>query len=74
MQLNDLNQKGSGVIGIQSTNGVIFDTIVYGEKTPHAWMAGSDTHKRSQNHGGQKEELAKAGLFLQRLINFCFLI
>ena len=59
VQLNDLNQKGSGVIGIQSTNGVIFDTIVYGEKTPHAWMAGSDTHKRSQNHGGQKEELAK---------------
>ena len=59
VQLNDLNQKGSGVIGIQSTNGVIFDSIVYGEKTPQAWMAGSDTHKRSQNHGGQKEEIAK---------------
>ena len=58
VQLNDLNQKGSGVIGIQSTNGVVFDSIVYGERTPQAWMAGSDTLKRSQKHDGEKEGLA----------------
>ena len=51
--------RGSGVIGIQSTNGVVFDSIVYGERTPQAWMAGSDTLKRSQKHDGEKEELAK---------------
>ncbi|MAB59588.1 MAG: hypothetical protein CMO46_03475 [Verrucomicrobiales bacterium] len=58
VQLNDLNQKGSGIIGIQSTNGVVFDSIVYGERTPQAWMAGSDTLKRSQKHDGEKEKLA----------------
>ena len=55
VQISDLNQKGSGVIGIQTTDGQIFDSIVYGEKSPQTWMAGSDTLKRSQGNDGPKE-------------------
>jgi hypothetical protein len=56
VQLNDLNQKASGIIGIQTTNGQIFDSIVFGEKSPQTWMAGSDTLKRSQGNDGPKEK------------------
>ena len=60
VQLNDLGQKGSGVIGIQSTDGQIFDSIVFGEKSPQTWMAGSDTLKRSQGNDGPKETEAQS--------------
>ena len=60
VQLNDLGQKGSGVIGIQSTDGQVFDSIVFGEKSPQTWMAGSDTLKRSQGNDGPKETEAQS--------------
>ena len=53
--LNGLDQRGGGVIGLQTTNGNDFDGIVYGERTARAWMSGSETFKRSQVHGGPAE-------------------
>ncbi|MCP4849628.1 MAG: DUF1553 domain-containing protein [Verrucomicrobiaceae bacterium] len=56
--IDGLDQRGGGVIGLQTTNGTNFDGIVYGERTPRAWMSGSETFKRSQVHGGPAESEA----------------
>ena len=49
VKLNDLEQQGGGVVGIQS--GIAanndFDSIVYGEKTQYHWWAGSSYFLRS---------------------------
>jgi hypothetical protein len=43
VKLNDLEQQGGGVVGIQSDPAISdnFDSIVYGEKTKYHWMTGS---------------------------------
>ena len=53
--LDDLDQKGGGVISLQTNDGLIFDAIVFGERTAKAWMAGSDHFRRSEVHGGPPE-------------------
>ncbi|MCH2060333.1 MAG: DUF1553 domain-containing protein [Verrucomicrobiales bacterium] len=56
--LKGLDQRGGGVIGLQTNDGNSFDSIVYGERSPRAWMSGSETFKRSQVHGGPAESEA----------------
>ncbi|MCH2024234.1 MAG: DUF1553 domain-containing protein [Verrucomicrobiales bacterium] len=58
VRLNGLDQRGGGVMGLQTTDGNTFDSIVYAERTPKAWMSGSDTFKRSEVHGGPEETTA----------------
>lgn len=58
VQLDTLNQKGGGVMSLQTNDGVIFDAIVFGERTAKAWMAGSNQFQRSQVHGGPPEAKA----------------
>jgi hypothetical protein len=41
VKLNDLEQQGGGVVGIQTAIRDDFDSIVYGEKTKYHWMTGS---------------------------------
>ncbi len=55
VQLDGLTQRGGGVISLQTSDGIIFDAIVYAERTAKAWMAGSDTFKRTQLHQGPEE-------------------
>ncbi|RCL39423.1 MAG: DUF1549 domain-containing protein [Verrucomicrobia bacterium] len=58
VQLETLEQKGGGVIGLQSNDGATFDSIVFGERTARAWMAGSNRFERSEVHGGAPEQEA----------------
>ena len=60
VQLADLTQQGGGVIGVESLNGVQFDAIVFGEREPARWMAGSNFFLRTESFQGPAEtEAAK---------------
>ncbi|MFM2093272.1 MAG: hypothetical protein RIS70_396 [Planctomycetota bacterium] len=53
--LANLDQRGGGVIGLDTPEGRFFDSIVFGELNPRHWMAGSDFFNRSQDPGGEAE-------------------
>jgi len=55
-----LEQAGGGVIGLESTDIHGFDSIVFAEREPRRWLAGSNFGQRSENVGGPEED-AKAG-------------
>jgi hypothetical protein len=56
--LQNLNQRGGSLVSLQTLNGNGFDAIVFGERTPRAWMAGSDGFRRSKLVGGPVESEA----------------
>ncbi len=58
VQLDNLQQRGGGVINIQTSNGVIFDAIVYGERDVQLWMPGSNGFVRTQTVDGPAETAA----------------
>ena len=58
VQLDTLDQSGGAAMSIQTRNGSIFDAIVYGERKPSEWMAGSDGFQRTQDFGGSREDSA----------------
>jgi beta-fructofuranosidase len=43
-----LQQRGGGVITVQTPGGSSFDSLVFGEISPGKWMAGSDGFNRTQ--------------------------
>lgn len=53
--LPTLTQQGGGVLTLESIGGGVFDSIVFAEKQPARWMAGSDNGVRSQNVAGIAE-------------------
>jgi len=56
----NLEQGGGGVLSVESQDGAIFDSIVFAEKEPRRWMAGSDSYRRGKNLKAP-EETAKPG-------------
>jgi len=58
VQLGGLDQKGGGVITVQTRDGVLFDSIVYAESQGRRWLAGSENHKRTDGFDGPKEKEA----------------
>ena len=48
IQLDNLTQQGGGALTVQSKTGSLFDAIVFGEKKPAHWVAGSDHFNRSE--------------------------
>ena len=58
VELSDLNQKGGGVIGIQSLDGSTFDTIVFAELETRRWMAGSNNLSRTKSFNAPEENEA----------------
>ena len=59
VQLATLDQSGGGVIGVQTTNGNQFDSIVFAEREPNRWMSGSEGYVRYQSfHGPEDTEVA----------------
>ena len=58
VRLGNLDQRGGGVMTIQSLDGVTFDSIVFGEMTPREWLAGSNNHRRSKRVNGPVESQA----------------
>lgn len=60
VQLPDLKQRGGGVISVQSIGGGLFDAIVFGEREPRRWMAGSNGFTRTKSFSGAQESEAAA--------------
>ena len=67
VSLSNLDQRGGGVIGLDTPKEQIFDSIVFGEINPGHWLAGSDFYHRSQDPGGTVET-AQPGEFIHIVI------
>jgi len=57
--VGDLEQKGGGVLSVQSLDGVRFDAIVFGEQQSRHWMAGSNVFQRTAPFNGPAETARK---------------
>ena len=55
VQLDNLSQGGGGVMTIMTPDGLQFDAIVFGEREPQRWMAGSANYARTQSFAGTPE-------------------
>lgn len=55
VQVDGLDQRGGGVISIQSADGARFDSIVFAEQMPRRWMAGSEFFARTKPFNGPEE-------------------
>jgi hypothetical protein len=55
VSLSRFDQGGGGVIGLQTFDGQSFDSIVYGEREPRRWLAGSNGFVRTKDVGGTDE-------------------
>ncbi len=58
VKLAHLNHRGGSSITIQTLGGNLFDAIVFGERSPKRWMAGSNSFRRTQSFGGPEESNA----------------
>jgi hypothetical protein len=58
VMLDNLDQRGGGVITAQDDRGAVFDSIVFAEKANRSWVPGSDNFKRSQLLAGPLEDEA----------------
>lgn len=58
VRLDNLEQRGGGVITIQTPDGRVFDSIVFGEKDPREWLAGSNNFARTESFQGPVENEA----------------
>lgn len=56
--LDNLEQRGGGCISVQTLNGNVFDAIVFGEREPKRWMAGSNGFVRTKSFSGTEETKA----------------
>ncbi|MEZ6049040.1 MAG: DUF1553 domain-containing protein [Planctomycetaceae bacterium] len=50
--LDNLEQQGGGVMTLQGTDGILFDSIVIGEIKPRQWLAGSNNFARTLDFQG----------------------
>ncbi len=57
--LDNLDQRGGGVLTVQSLDGLRFDAIVFGEREPKKWMAGSNGFVRTKSFTGIEEREAE---------------
>jgi hypothetical protein len=55
VSLATLRQSGGGAMSVQTLDGVVFDAIVFAEREPACWMAGSDNFARTQSFAGPPE-------------------
>ncbi len=58
VRLANLEQRGGGVITLQTRDGGVFDSIVFGERDPRQWMAGSNGFARTRPFVGPTESAA----------------
>jgi len=55
VMLDNLTQRGGGVMTVQEKDGGLFDALVFGEKSPQHWVAGSNYFERSELFDGTAE-------------------
>jgi hypothetical protein len=49
VSLPTLDQRGGGVISLETKDGRVFDAIAFGEREPRKWIAGSDSFHRTRD-------------------------
>lgn len=59
LKLDTLLQRGGGAVSVQTFDGSVFDAIVFGERDPGQWMAGSNNFRRTSSFGGPEEQDAQ---------------
>jgi hypothetical protein len=69
VKLDNLTQQGGGVMTVQALDGAVFDAIVFGERDPKQWLAGSDFFRRTTPFQGAVENDA-AGRFVHFAIAY----
>ncbi len=55
LTMSDFQQKAGGVMTVQEMGGNRFDSLVYAERRPGEWMAGSNNFQRTDDFGGAAE-------------------
>ncbi|MAS95624.1 MAG: hypothetical protein CMO55_20680 [Verrucomicrobiales bacterium] len=55
VQLDNLTQKGGGVMTVQNLGGNEFDSIVFAERKNGEWLSGSERHVRTLDFGAPAE-------------------
>lgn len=55
VKLDSLTQRGGGVMTLETPDGAVFDSIVFGEREPGQWLPGSDFFRRTQSLQGPAE-------------------
>ncbi len=55
LRLDHRNQTGGGAITLQTLDGTTFDSIVFAEREPNRWMAGSNGFVRTQSFQAPEE-------------------
>lgn len=58
VQLDSLEQSGGGIATLQVPGKDLFDSLVFAEREPARWMAGSNGFSRYQSFGASPEDLA----------------
>ena len=58
VMLDNVEQRGGGILTVQELDGGIFDALVFGEKEPQGWVAGSNNFKRTESFEGPPEQEA----------------
>ena len=56
VELETLDQRGGGVMTVQDARGTLFDSIVFAERRPLRWLAGSNRHVRTADFNGPDEK------------------
>ena len=64
VQLDSLTQRGGGLFGVETADGKTFDTIVFGEREPKRWIAGSNNFRRTISLMNAADEAAAAERFV----------
>jgi len=68
-----VDQRGGGVISVETKEGAVFDAIVFGEREPRKWSAGSSFFNRTRDlaapleSAGSNELLREIELHIQFL-------
>jgi len=58
VSLNDLKQGGGAAISLETADGRQFDALVFGERQPRKWMAGSEGFARTRDVEAPEENAA----------------
>lgn len=60
--LPTLDQRGGGALTIQTVDGALFDSIVFGEQKPRQWISGSNFFARTRDLNATEENAAPNAL------------
>jgi Protein of unknown function (DUF1553)/Concanavalin A-like lectin/glucanases superfamily len=70
VKLDSLEQRAGGVMTVQSKDGNVFDSLVFGEKEPRRWLAGSNGFVRTQEFAGGAEETEAAERMVHLVVSY----